>query len=122
MTKKANSYVQARIRFLEGVETSDDPDQFHTGPDYDVYIVEVVSGPQSAFLQWFEQDNEWDLCRVGDTSEFLDLGGGEVPQDGELIDFTFDEFFPRWLDVSVRLAQAEILSMSRDALAAIKRT
>ncbi|CAD0264243.1 conserved hypothetical protein [Pseudomonas veronii] len=112
---KSDSYVRAIVRFVESVEVSDDPRHYHTGPDYDLYEITVEIGPERAFLTWFER-SEYDLCRVGDTSQFLDLGSPSAPMDGEIIDFTFEEFFPRWLDASVQLAQAEILRMSRDAI------
>ncbi|WP_178125741.1 hypothetical protein [Pseudomonas sp. EMN2] len=117
--EKPDRYVSAVIRLVESVETSDDPENFHSGPDYDVYEITVETGPERAFLMWFEQENEYDLCRVGDTSQFLDMGGPNTPVDGEVIDFTFEEFFPLWLDASVRVAHAEINSMSRDAIASM---
>lgn len=116
---KSDTYVRAIIRFVESVETSDDSQQFHSGPDYDVYEIIVETGPARAFLTWFEHENEYDLCRVGDTSQFLDMGGAKTPVDGERIDFTFEEFFPRWLDSSVRVALAETNRRSRDAIARI---
>ncbi|MDH0959092.1 hypothetical protein EGJ86_19265 [Pseudomonas sp. o96-267] len=115
-SEQTESFVRATIRIVESVETSDDPEHFHTGPDYDVYEVTVEFGPESAFLAWFGQDNEYDLCRVGDTCQFIDLGG-DAPEDGEVIELTFEDFFPRWLDMSVRIAQAKIHSMSRKAIA-----
>lgn len=115
---KSDSYVRAIVRFVESVETSDDPQHYHTGPDYDVYEVTVEFGPQQAFLTWFER-SEYDLCRIGDTSQFLDLGSPKAPMDGEVIDFTFEEFFPRWLDASVQLAKAELLRVSREAISSL---
>lgn len=118
---KSDSYVRAIVRFVESVEVSDDPRHYHTGPEYDVYEITVEHGPERAFLTWFER-SEYDLCRVGDTSKFLDLGGPKAPMDGEVIDLTFEEFFPRWLDASVQRAQAEILRLSRDAIASLALT
>jgi hypothetical protein len=118
---KPDSYVRAIIRFVENVEVSDDPLHYHTGPEYDVYEITVELGPKRAFLTWFEL-SEYDLCRVGDSSKFLDLGGPKAPNDGEVIDFTFEEFFTRWLDASVQRAHAEIHRMSRDAIASLSLT
>ena len=78
----SNSYVRASIRHVKNVETSDDPEHFHRGPEYDLYEVNVEHGPSGTFLTWFHQTNVYDWCRVGSTSSFLDLGGAKIPVDG----------------------------------------
>ena len=114
-----SSYVRARIRHVEEVCQSDGPDDFFTGPDHDVYEGLVEHGPTAAFLDWFQQDDPYDLCRIGDTAQFIDLGSAKSPQDGAVIDFTFDEFFPRWLEAVADVAKAEIARLARTALSKV---
>lgn len=116
LANKHSTYVRAVIWFVNNVEPSDDPRCYHAGPEYDLYEITVEFGPQRAFLAWFEQENGFDLCRVGETPQFLDLGSPKKPINGEVFEFTFEEFFPLWLDSAVRVAQADIHRMARDAL------
>lgn len=113
---KPNSYVRATIWHVESVEVSDGPGDYHTGPDYDLYEVRVEYGPAKSFLDWFHQSNVFDLCRVGSTSNFVDLGSSKTPANGEVIDLTFDEFFPQWLDTAASVAKAKIAEMARVAI------
>lgn len=113
---KPNSYVRATIWHVQSVEVSDDPNEYHDGPDYDLFEVRVDHGPASAFLSWFHESNVYGLCQVGRTSEFIDFGGSKTPVEGEVIDLTFDEFFPHWLDCAASLAKADIADLARKAI------
>jgi len=111
-----NIFVRARIVLKRRVRTSDDPANYHSGPDFDLYRVNVEFGPSEPFLAWFHQINSYGLCRVGSTSDFMDLGGANAPDDGEVLELTFDEFFPSWLDVATAASKAEIASMANLAI------
>lgn len=115
----STSYVRAQIRHVEEVIQSDGPDDFFTGPDHDVYEVLVEHGPAAAFLDWFQQEDPYDLCRIGDTAQFIDLGSAKSPHDGAVIDFTFDEFFPRWLEAVADVAKAHLARMASTAIDAL---
>lgn len=109
------SFVRASIRYIKSVQLSDDPEHFYSGPEYDLYEVNVEHGPSGAFLMWFHQTNAYDLCRVGSTSEFVDLGSAKPPAEGKVLDLTYDEFFPQWLDTAVSVAKADLARMAREA-------
>jgi hypothetical protein len=111
-----NSFVRATIVLIDRVQTSDDPANFHSGPDYDLYRINVECGPSEPFLVWFHQVNSYGLCRVGSTSHFMDFGGANAPDEGEVFELTFDEFFPSWLDVATAASKAEIASMANLAI------
>lgn len=115
-----SSYVRAQIQYVKEVVQSDGPDDYFIGPTHDVYEVLVQHGPTSAFLDWFQQEGPYGLCRIGDTSAFIHLGSAKPPQDGAVIDFTFDEFFPRWLDAIADVAKADLARMARTAISKIK--
>jgi hypothetical protein len=61
----------------------------------------------------------YDLCRIGDTAQFIDLGSAKSPHDGAVIDFTFDEFFPRWLEAVADVAKAHLARMASTAIDAL---
>lgn len=114
-----NSFVRASIAHIKTVQPSDGPDDFHSGPEYDLYVVNVEHGPRSSFLEWFHQRNAYGLCQVGDTSKFVDVGVASIPSD-LVIDMTFDEFFPQWLDTAASIAKAEITRMAEIALSGVQ--
>lgn len=112
-------FVRATIRQVGCVEACDDPADFYNGPDFDSFTVTVDHGPAEAFLSWFHQANEYGLCRVGDTTEFIDFGSSDSLSEDKVIEFTFDQFFPLWLEHAANLAKAEIAGMANTALAGI---
>lgn len=102
-------FIRAVIRHVRSVETCDDPTDFHMGPDFDEYQVTVEQGPEGRFLEWFQQVNPYDWCRVGGTSNFIDMGSSHPrPDDGHVIEMTFDEYFDQWLDSRVKSELAKI--------------
>jgi hypothetical protein len=115
--RKSEIYARATIRNITSAGPCDDPDHFDMGPERDEMQIDVESGPAEAFLEWYHQVNEYGLCRVGGTNMFIDLGCGRGPEEGEVIEVTFEEFFTKWLDYTERRAKWVINDMSRKALA-----
>lgn len=113
------SYVRATIRHVENFEPCDDPADFYNGPEFDSFTVTVDHGPTDAFLSWFHHTNEYGLCRVGDTTDFIDFGSSASLVQDKLIELTFDQFFPLWLEHAANLAKADIAEIARTALAGI---
>lgn len=111
------SHIRASINYVKTVRASDEPGQIYSGPDYDLYVIDVEHGPSEPFLMWFHQTNEYELCRIGTSSEFIDLGGAKSPATGKVIDLTFDEFFPQWLECATSVAKANIARAAREATA-----
>lgn len=119
------SYVRATLKLVKSVEVSDDPQDYHTGPDYDLYEVNVECGPEQAFLTWFCRSMLWgkNMSRVGSTNQFVDFGFTiDTGVKGHVFDFTYDEFFPVWLGASADDAKAKIANMASKALFHIAKT
>lgn len=120
--KKAPSYVRATLKLVKSVEASDDPRDYHAGPDYDLYEVTVEHGPEKAFLTWFCRSMLWglDMSRVGSTNQFVDFGySRDIEIEGHVFEFTYDEFFPLWLRAAADAAKAEIANMASAAFSRI---
>jgi hypothetical protein len=45
----------------------------------------------------------------------VDLGSAKPPAEGKVLDLTYDEFFPQWLDTAVSVAKADLARMAREA-------
>lgn len=110
------SFVRATIRHLKTVKPCDDPNDFYSGPEFHSFTVTVDHGPAEAFLSWFHQTNEYGLCRVGDTTKFIDFGSSDSLGENKVVEFTFDQFFSRWLEHAANLAKADIARMAATAI------
>ncbi|RYF46249.1 MAG: hypothetical protein EOO39_50050 [Cytophagaceae bacterium] len=115
-----SSFVRATIRHIYSVEPCDHPDDFHNGPEFDSFTVTVDHGPTEAFLSWFHQTNRYGLCRVGNTAEFIDFGSSDSLTGDLVIELTFEQFFPQWLEHAESLAKASVAAMAKKALSSVQ--
>lgn len=116
--RRPQVYVRATLKMVELCLAGDDLRERHPGLEYDLYEVTVEQGPEKAFLTWFSRSMVYGLSmsRVGITNQFMDFGHIDIDFEGHTFEFTFDEFFPRWLRAAADEAKAEIANMASKAL------
>lgn len=123
MKTAASNAWRARIRkCTEAYLWDNDPDFQPKQPCDNEYAVEVESGSSDAFLLRFYQLKDFNLIRLADSNRFLDCGGAKSLNDGQIVELTFDECFPVWLDCKVSVAKRVLAQMTDEAIDRLTRT